>query len=185
MIQVDKEFSTVESKEGGGYVQPPPGGYVFQVIDVSELPSQRGEAMVTLSLDIAEGEYDGAFEKYPKKFFQRVNGEQLPYFKAMLEYFKASNSAERLRGVLSPAYEFDGSKLKGCLIGGALGEVEYVNKAGQKAVGVEVRWLCAVKDVGLVKPPKMKPLAESSHQPAKSASKASPAAPMPEDELPF
>jgi hypothetical protein len=183
MIQLDQEFTTTEAATGGQYDPPPPGGYVFQVVAASDNPSNAGDAMVTLSLDIVEGEHAGAFAKFPKKFFQRVNGESLPYFKGMLKAFQESNSPERLKGVVSRDLQFDSSKLVKALVGGCLREVEYLDKTGNVQVGIEVAFLCPIKEVPDIKAPPLKKLKGS--RPAPKPSTASPAAPLPEDELPF
>lgn len=159
MIQLDKEFTTTEAAEGGAYEPPPAGGYTFQVVDVSEEPSQAGNDMVTLSLDIADGPHEGAFERFPRKVFQLVNGDNLPYFKGMLEKFKACNSKQKLQNLVSKDLRLDASQLKGCLIGGSLRQAEYLDKnSGEVKIGMEVGYLCTLEDLATLKPQPIKKL---------------------------
>lgn len=180
MIQLDQEYTTTEAAQGGGFEMPPPGGYVLRVEDVSDNPSKAGNDMVTLSLDIAEGDHTGAFQKFPKKFFQLVNGEHLPYFKGMLKSFEESNPPAKMKPVLN-GLQFNADKLKGLFIGACLREAEYIAKDGSTAVGLEVWYLCPVKDVPEIKVPAMKKLPKGTTS-KPSQSKVPPA---PEDDLPF
>lgn len=193
MISIDKDFDTTEAKEGGVFDPPEHGGYVMTVLEVSEAPSKAGNAMVTLSLDISEGESAGAFQKFPKRFFQQVNGENLPYFKAMIQHFAASNPQQRMNQVIfrqkDESLGFDGKALIGMKVGANLREAEYIDKTGGLAVGIEVGHLCAVKDVPLLKPMPLKKLKGakpgSNRAPVGSATGATSLAPQAEDDLPF
>lgn len=180
MIQLDEEFTTTEAATGGAYDPPTPGGYVFQVVSVSDKPSNAGNAMVTLELDIADGNFAGAFAKFPKRYFQLVNGEHLPYFKGMLRSFKESNSEEKMRGVVNQSLQFDSSKLLKALVGGCLREAEYLDRSNQVRVGLEIAFLCPVKDVPDIKAPPLKKLNKPAPTPSKNSS-----SPIPEDDLPF
>jgi hypothetical protein len=177
MINLDPDFSTTEAAQGGGFETPPPGGYTFRVVDVSDKPSKAGNDMLTLSVDIATGEYKGAFEKFPKMFFQLVNGEHLPYFKALLNNFAASNNPDRMVGVLN-GLQFNAQKLKGLLIGGCLRAAEY-EKDGEIREGREVWYFCPISEVADIKPPKMKKLARGGSTSSRQAP------PLDDDDLPF
>lgn len=181
MIQLDNNFPEVPAAEGGTFEQPPAGGYVLRVLDVSDKASNAGNTMVTLSCDIAQGDHEGAFQRYPKKFFQLVNGDHLPYFKAMLNHFKESNPPEKLAGLVSQSLQFNPQKLKGTLVGACLRETEYVNKEGNVAVGLEIWYLCPVKDVDQIKVPALKKLAKGAQRPQAYGNNP----PPPEDDLPF
>ncbi len=161
MIQLDNEYETTEAKVGGGYVAPPPGGYVLQVVEVSDKPAKSGKDMITLGLDIAEGEFQGAFERFPKPYRQLVNGDNLPYFKAMIQAFQESNDYERLRGLIEHG-SCNPHTLKGALVGGCVREAEYRSESGEIKVGLEIGWLCAVGKVSDIKVPKLKKLAGST-----------------------
>ena len=155
MINLDHGFEKVEAKDGGMFDPPEPGGYVMVCVAVSEEPSKAGNDMVTLSLDIAEGEHAGAFEKFPKRFFQMVNGDNLPYFKGMITHFSASNHQSKMNQVIfqnrDQSLGFNGTALVGLRIGANMREAEYIDKQGQLKIGLEVGQLCAVKDVPALK----------------------------------
>jgi hypothetical protein len=192
MIAIDSDFETTEAKEGGQFDPPEPGGQVMIVLEVSEKPSKAGNDMVTLSLDIAEGEHAGAFQKFPKKFFQQVNGDNLAYFKAMINYFAASNPANKMNQVIfkqkDESLGFDGSALVGMRVGANLREAEYQDQQGAVKVGIEVGHLCAVRDVPNLKPMPLKKFkgartATAAGRPAPGRPAGGP--PPAEDDLPF
>jgi hypothetical protein len=154
MIQLDSGFATVEAKEPAQYSKPPAGGYPLVVVTISEKPSKAGNDMVTLGLDIASGPFEGSFEKFPKMFFQLVNGDQQAYFKHMLKSFKESNSPEKMAQVIvkqrDESMVFDANKLFGCVIGGNLRDAEYLDAQGNLCIGIEVGALCSIKDIDKV-----------------------------------
>lgn len=187
MIQLDSNFQTVKAQVGGQYVAPPAGGYVFTVLEVSEAPSDAGKPMVTLTLDIAEGPSKGCFEKYPKKYRQLVNGESLPFFKGMLASFQASNTPEKIKGLVNQSLQCNPMILKGCLVGGLLRDQEYKQKdSGEIRIGQEIAYLCAASEVPNLKPAPLKKLVAQSRGASQSPGYGSAAgAPPPEDDMPF
>ena len=167
MYTLGNNYDSTPAKEYVPFENPPPGGYVFKVVEWSAEPSKGGRPMVTIALDIAEGPHAGAFAKYPKDYRQMLDGESLPYFKAMIKYFTESNPATKMAEVIftqkTGAKGFDPSKLFGLRIGGNLGEAEYIKQAtGELKVGTEVRFLGAVKDVPNMRPLPLKKLAGSA-----------------------
>lgn len=154
MIQLDSGFATVEAKEPAQYSNPPAGGYPLVVVTISEKPSKAGNDMVTLGFDIASGPFEGAFEKFPKMFFQLINGDQQAYFKHMMKSFKESNPPEKMAQVITKQRDeslvFEANKLFGCVIGGNLREAEYMDKQGNLCLGIEVGALCSIKDIDKV-----------------------------------
>lgn len=183
MIQLDKEFTTTEAAEGGQYEAPPAGGYILQVLEVSDKDSSAGNAMVTLSFDIAEGEYQGAFAKFPKKFFQLINGSHLAYFKGMLKAFQESNSEQSMHGIISKDLQFDSSRLVKRLVGASIREAEYKATDGEIKVGLEIYFLCPVKEVPNIKPAALKKLKAGTTSTASSSRPSAP--PHDESDLPF
>jgi hypothetical protein len=182
-MRIDQEYENTEAAEGGNYIAPPPGGYIFQVLEVSEKPSSSGKDMITLTLDIADGEFEGAFQRFPKKYCQLVNGDNLPYFKAMIEAFQTSNPE---RGRLIQGGNFDPQRLTGAVVGGCIREEEYQDRETREIkVGLKVAWLCDLEKVGDIKPPKLKKLAggQGASRPAAYASAGR--APQADDDLPF
>lgn len=152
-------YDSTEAKDPQPYENPPSGGYVFQVVEVGTEPARNGRPMVTLGLDIAEGPYAGAFAKFPKAVRQMMDGDSLPYLKAMNNHFAASNPPARMASVIFKQRDgttgYDPKALMGLRVGGNLGEAEYIKKeTGEVKIGTEVRFLGPVADV-----PKMKPLA--------------------------
>lgn len=54
-----KDFDKVQAY--GDFKTLPEGGYVCKIMEVKETQSKAGREMITISLDIAEGEYTGFF----------------------------------------------------------------------------------------------------------------------------
>ena len=163
-------YDTTEAKEFQPYENPPPAGYVLKVVEVSEMPSSTKRPMVTLGLDIAEGPFAGAFAKYPKPYRQIVDGESMAYFKAMMGYFAESNPPSKMGEVIFTNRDggkvFNPQKLIGLRIGGNLGEQEYINKAGELKVGMEVRFLGNAGDASKMRPLPLKKLDKNASRPA-------------------
>lgn len=191
MYTLGNDYDTTEAKEMTPFEQPPTGGYVLKVVDYSTDSAKNGRPMITLLLDIAEGPHAGAFAKYPKAYRQMLDGDSLPYFKAMIKYFSESNPEGRMREVIftqkNGSKGFDPAKLMDLRIGGNLGEVEYIKQAtGELKVGTEVRFLGAVKDVPSMRPLPLKRLngaAPAGKTQAPSAAKGP--ATMTSDDVPF
>lgn len=185
MIQLDSNFQTEKAKTGGQYSAPPAGPYIWLVTDVSEAPSKDGKPMVTLTLDVYSGPEKGCFEKFPKKYRQLVNGDNMPYFKGMLEAFKASNPQEKIRSLINQQLHFFPMVLKGCIVGGMLRDHEYKQKdSGEIKVGQEIAYLFPVSEVGNLKPMPLKKLSGSAGHPQSYG--GSVGAPPPEsDDMPF
>ncbi len=192
-MKLDRNFNDVAPQQGGVFVPPPPGGHIFKVVAVSDKPSKAGNDMVTLELDIAQGEFKGAFERFPKRYFQLVNGDNLPYFKGMIDAFQKSNSAEAMKRALK-GLDFNPDGLMELLVGGNLREVEYVNSSDDVAVGMEIAYLVPVAEVPNLKPLPLKKLPKETARNAgmrntfggSAASERAPGkASVSEDNLPF
>lgn len=185
MIQLDSNFQTEKAKTGGQYSAPPAGPYIWIVTDVSEAPSKDRKPMVTLTLDVYSGPEKGCFEKFPKKYRQLVNGDNMPYFKGMLESFKASNPQEKIRGLVNQQFQFFPMVLKGCIVGGMLRDHEYKKKdSGEIKVGQEIAYLFPAADLGGLKPMPIKKLSGSAGQPQPHSGNAG-ASSHEEDFMPF
>jgi hypothetical protein len=193
MYTLGKDFDTTEAKEFVPFENPPSGGYVFKVVGSEDAPTRGGRPMVTLALDIDEGPHKGAFTRFPKPYRQMLDGESLPYFKAMLKYFGESNPEAKMQKVIFTQRDgskgFDHAALVGLRIGGNLREAEYIKQdTGETKVGLEVSFLGAVKDVGSMKPLPLKKLEGSrpAARPAASRPATTSRPPLDEDDsLPF
>lgn len=163
-------YDTTEAKEFQPYENPPSGGQVLKVVEVGTEPSSSWRPMVTLKFDIAEGPFAGAFAKYPKPYRQIVDGESMPYFKAMIGYFSESNPPSKMAEVIFNNRDggkgFNPHKLMGLRIGGNLGEAEYMNKSGEVKVGMEVRFLGNAADASKMRPLPLKKLDKAAARPA-------------------
>lgn len=143
MIQLEGEFRTVEPQEMGEYVRPPAGAYVLKVIAVSDAASKSsGAPMLTLDLDIAEGEFKGTFEKFPLKLYQLCTKASLPYLKGLLTAFKNSNASMPKtveNNVLKP------DALLGLRIAGNLREEEYKDlKTGEIKIAMRIAYVRSI-----------------------------------------
>lgn len=190
MYTLGNDYDTTEAKEMTPFEQPPNGGYVLKVVGYSTDPAKNGRPMITLDLDIAEGPHTGAFAKFPKPYRQMLDGDSLPYFKAMIKYFGESNPAPKMAEVIftqkNGSKGFDPSKLMGLRVGGNLGEVEYIKQAtGEVKVGTEVRFLGAVKDVPSMRVLPLKRLNGAAPARTQAPSAAKGPATMTSEDVPF
>lgn len=184
MIQLDASFQNVKAENIGQFENPPAGGYILKVIDVSDKKSESGSDMITLTLDIAEGPFEDGFGKYPKKVRQVISEKSLPYFKGMLNSFKASNPPEKLKGMVNASFQFNPMVLKGAIIGGLLRDAEYINKSGELKIGQEIDFLCQVDEVPNLKTRALKKLTGPMAS-GNTANTANNAPPHGDDDLPF
>lgn len=183
-------YDTTDAKEPQPFENPPPQGYVLQVVEIGTDPSTNGRPMVTLKLDIAEGAHAGAFQKYPKPYRQVVDKDSMPYFKVMIGYFAASNPPAKMSEVIFT--NRDGSKgfnpkaLLGLRVGGNLGEAEYMDKkTGEIKVGMEVRFLGAAADAQKMRVLPLKKLDRNTGRPATKPAAAGQAPAADDSDLPF
>lgn len=162
MIQLDGSFKHSEAYTPSGKPDHPhPGGYAFIVREVFENPSRTNKAMLTVGLDIDEGEFKGFFAEHPKRFYQVTEGEYVTYFKGIVRSFLESNSKEKLAGLIDRSLNFHSEKLLGCRIGGCLREVEYVGGNGAVNIGVELEFLGPIHKISSFKPSPIKRLPPS------------------------
>lgn len=153
MIQLDNDFANTEAKQAGQYEPPPAGGYILKVLTSVEKISNSGNPMVSMELDIEEGEFKNAFEKYPAKFMQNCTGKSTPYFKGMLLSFKVSNPHGSMAAIIQNN-QFNPGPLVGMLIGGNIREEEFYNQSGELKTTMGIQNLCDTEFVrqGHVKP---------------------------------
>lgn len=184
MIQLPKEFATMEAKNFKPFENPPSGPYTLIVTACEDKPSRNNQAMLTFSFDIANGPHKGAFEKYPKKFRTVLEGEGLAYFKGAWSDFKASNEKAKLVGAIDAEGRVNAQKFVGLLIGGNVRDEEYMNQSGQVRMGQEIAYMFPIGDMEKhqAMPPKMLKK-QTGSRPSNSGPQATP--PLPENDLPF
>lgn len=185
-------YDNTEAKDIQPFENPPSGGYVFKVVEVGTDPARNGRPMVTIKLDIAEGPYAGSFARFPKAVRQMMDKESLPYLKAMINHFAASNPREKMDRVIFKNRDgstgFEPNALMGLRVGGNLGEAEYIKQeTNEIKIGTEVRFLGPAGEILKMKPLPLKKLDKGAGRPAAAATSGRPhGAPAAEDDgLPF
>lgn len=122
-------WNQTEAADMGGFKRLPAGGYVCRVQAVREDKSRQGNDEIVLRLDIAEGPYAGYFSRdylhaakrfgeqafWKGTYTQVTVGKSLPFFKGLLEAFKASNPG--YEPYFGDTGEWDEQELRGKLIG--------------------------------------------------------------------
>lgn len=124
-----KAWNETEAADMGGFKRLPAGGYVCRVMNVREGLSQQGNEEIVMRLDIVEGPFAGYFAKdyehaakrfgdkafWKGTYTQVTTGKSLPFFKGLIEAFKASNAG------YEPQFDdqgnWDEKELRGKLIG--------------------------------------------------------------------
>lgn len=122
-------WNMAQAADMGGFKRLPAGGYVCRVMAVREDKSRQGNDEIVMRLDIVEGPYAGYFardyEHADKRFGEQAFwkgtytqvtvGKSLPFFKGLLEAFKASNKG--YEPYFGDTGEWDEQELVGKLIG--------------------------------------------------------------------
>ncbi|MCH1984184.1 DUF669 domain-containing protein [Ruminococcus sp. OA3] len=107
-MQKPNDYET--TKPYGEYEALPAGGYVCRIVQVIETRSKKGKDMLQIALDIAEGEYQGKFQKefsentredkkWPCTVYQLVldaEGKTNRGLKTFLDAVEASNPGFRV-----------------------------------------------------------------------------------------
>lgn len=142
---------------GAGFLVLPEGGYVLVIKTAEEKQSSKGNEMIVLGLDIAQGEYTGTYaERTAKdtngndwylKYYQLTEGDHVEYVKGLLSAVERSN----------PGYTFFGTgkgnvnTLLGKTVAGLI-----LNEPGLKDPSKsfpKVQYLRSVDKVGEIKIP--------------------------------
>lgn len=182
MIPLGTRYHDVQAKKGG-WVRPPVGGYVLRCARTKGEPSTTGKPMLTLFLDVAEGEYKESFKEYPLRYNQtHADDDGLSRLKAIVEMFQASNPG---LAVVDAGGNLDERLFVGKLIGAAIREEEYLDQGGQVRDKLGIAWFAPIQEVreGKVKAPPKKLMDTQQRRPAASTSK--PASAHADDTLPF
>lgn len=124
MINLGNDYDKVKPLQQGEYVKLPAGGYVCIVTNAVAGKSKGGSDMLTLSIDIAEGDFKAYFKnsQFPPQIYQNIfdkNKNVSPYFKGLIKNFELSNP-----GFFVGNGFFDEKLLINKRIGVIFGEVE-------------------------------------------------------------
>lgn len=117
------------------FKRPSAGGYVLKIERVENNTSKE---RLELYFDIAEGEFKGYIKETHDKFgfwsataFKSYKAKALPFFRKFVEAVVESNA--NTDGLVVGDFEdVDETKLKGLLVGAAVGEREYDSIDGQR-----------------------------------------------------
>lgn len=142
----------------GEYERLRPGGYICKIIAAKEEKSQSGNKMLTLALDIADGEHKGFFMKrfeelkkqkadpnqevkYPNAAIYRQmlegNEKAVGFLKGLMTSLEASNPSFK--------WDWDEKKLVGLKCGGIFGEEEYEKMDGSVGISCKVKYIRSTK----------------------------------------
>ena len=167
-----KGLSTVEGAHPGEFVKVPAGGYVCVIRMVGIDKTKTGKYKMMFTLDIAEGEFAGAFKdsQYPPIFQQLIyddNGTASKYLKGLLEDIEASNPDWKM----PPNDELDVATLVNKKVGFIFGEKEYLKKNGEVGTFMEPRRSLTIKRVrnGEYATPQLRKLSDEDRQRANGA----------------
>jgi len=164
-MQKPNGYDTSEPKEFTGFNRPEAGAYVLGIVSAEERKTKKGDNMIVLCLDIAEGEFKGHYRELSSKFGKdrllkhyRVidRPESTPYFKGDIKAIEESNRGYK--------FNFDESTLRGKFVGGMLCEEEYLAPDGDTKTSLKVGFLCSVDKAksGTLKTPAIKKLKTGS-----------------------
>lgn len=142
----------------GEFERLKPGGYICKIIAAKEEKSKSGNRMLTLALDIDEGEYKGFFMKrfdelkkerkdpndevkYPNAaiYHQMLEGNDkaVGFLKGLMTSLEASNTNFK--------WNWDEKKLAGLKCGAIFGEEEYEKMDGSVGISCKVKFIRTTK----------------------------------------
>lgn len=148
----------------GEYKKVPAGGYVCCIVSAKETTSSSQKRMLTIGLDIAEGEYSSYYtddfkarkERDPEKakwgctYYQNLEGKGAEFFKGLITLLEVCN----------PGYTWDWDEhgLRGKQIGVIFREEEYIGNDGKLRSSVKPVSFRMVDDIreGNFKVPEIK-----------------------------
>lgn len=127
----------------GSYKPLEPGGYICRIVKVEETKSRKGQDMLAIFLDIAEGPETDYYaisykndtrtkKKWGCTVYQIIEdqeGNTNKGFKTFIDSVEKSNSGFDEAQLWSEAFC---AYLKGKLVGGVFGREEYINSQGEK-----------------------------------------------------
>lgn len=182
---LDHGYNDVNAAMPGEFVQLPAGGYVCKVFNAEITKSQKGNLMLVLFIDVAEGDFQGHFKAAadrvknfdPSKQWDNSGiyrqllfadgGKIAPFFKGLLTCLEKSNPNLKLN-----LANFETSVLRGCLCGFVFASEEYTKKNGDIGTRTFAKFPRSVDDIreGKFTVPELKKLQNNS-APANTAAK--------------
>lgn len=143
-------YDEVAAVLAGEYERLEAGGYICNIMKVSETISSSGRNMVVIDFDIAKGERKGYFsrqyeadnranKKWSGRFWQLTDGNATSVFKGVIEAIEESN----------PGYIFDWNENTLCnkLMGVLFGEEEYQKQDGTVIRTIKPRYIRSVQSI--------------------------------------
>ena len=161
MINYDeKEYENAVAFTGE-YPRLPAGGYICKIIGAKVEKSKKGNDMLVLALDIAEGDYK---EFYKKQFDERAKTAspdkpaKYPNNAVLRAVLQGENWINRFKGIITAiensnegfswkSCNKDESKLKGLTVGAIFREEEYEKMDGSVGTSVKVYQLRSVAKI--------------------------------------
>jgi len=165
-MDLGQGFGNVEGKlGGGGFEMPPCTGYPFRVVDVKDTTNKKGSPMLEIYLDIAMGDYEGAFEKFPKIQYVPYGDEAgRARLKGTLDLIIGQNKAMFPEDDVFANGTFDEQRLIGCVTGGVLKWDTYNGKNYLK-----INYLCTPEEAQKAKVIPEPAISETAKAPAQSS----------------
>lgn len=137
-------YDDAETKEFGNFKSIPAGPYVCGIRTAVEGKTKELANKITLTIDIAKGEYKNYYRElsdkmgtpcYPE-FHQGTELKSLPYFKGLIKAIEESNPGYK--------FNFDEKTLVRKFVGVMMQEVFYINKKGEKKSILKPSFFCSV-----------------------------------------
>lgn len=142
----------------GEYERLKPGGYICKIIAAKEEKSKSGNRMLTLALDIDEGEHKGFFMKrFEELKSEKTNPNQEVKYPSAAIYHQMLEGNDRaigfLKGLMTSLeasnpnfkWNWDEKKLVGLKCGAIFGEEEYEKMDGSIGVSCKVKFIRTIK----------------------------------------
>lgn len=133
---------------GGGFRDPQAGPCILGIVNASIKNNRNGEQVLTLFLDIAEGEFKNHYQRLTNRlnknlllrYFQNTEGKGTPYFKGIISAIEESNQGFQ--------FDWNESELIHKKLGGNLREEEYVRTSdGTIGIALRVAYLCSKRSI--------------------------------------
>jgi len=169
MIQLASDYDSTRAYDGNSFPALPVGGHICRIIGARGTKSSKGNDMIEVAFDIAEGgEFDGRFNdrfnelrkqnpdaKWPNGGMFRTailtkEGKTSGYFKGLITAIEESNTGYNFRNT-----GCDEGTLKGKFVGFNFGEEDFKGSDGKIRTSVKAFYAVSAKTVREgIQPPK-------------------------------